>query len=75
MAPPSVSASTPKQMKRVCIYPKDVSLLTGKSLRHAQMMLKNLKLLLGKNKFQYITIDEFAEYSGIDKAMVERTCA
>ena len=62
-------------MKRVCIYPKDVSLLRGKSLRHAQMMLKNLKLLLGKDKFQYVTIEEFADYYGIDKMIVEKICA
>ncbi|TKC01537.1 hypothetical protein [Pedobacter cryotolerans] len=62
-------------MKRVCIYPKDVSLLTGKSLRHAQKILQDLKVALKKSKNQFITIEEFAIYSGIDKATVEKSCA
>ncbi|MGM9476228.1 hypothetical protein ACS5PU_07350 [Pedobacter sp. GSP4] len=58
-------------MKRVCVYAKDVSILTGKSLRHSQKTLQNLKFILNKSKNQYITVMEFAEYSGIDPVSIE----
>jgi hypothetical protein len=61
-------------MIRFCVYPKDVSILTGKSLRNSQQLIKNLKFLLNKSKNQYITTTEFAEYSGIDLETVNRVC-
>lgn len=61
-------------MKRVCVYPKDVSVLTGKSIRNAQKMLQDLRFLLKKNKNQFITITEFAAYSGIEIAIIEKLC-
>lgn len=36
------------------------------------MMLKNLKHLLGKDKFQYVTIEEFADYSGISIELIRK---
>ena len=59
-------------MKRVCIYPKDVSMLTGKSLRSSQKMLKNLRLILKKRKEQYITIEEFADHTGINIEIIKK---
>jgi hypothetical protein len=61
-------------MKRVCVYPKDVSTLTGKSIRNAQKILQDLKFLLKKDKNQFITIAEFAAYSGIEVAIIEKVC-
>ena len=61
-------------MLRCCIYAKDVSILTGKSIRHAQRILKNLKFLLNKDKNQYITTSEFATYSGIDIETINKVC-
>jgi len=61
-------------MKRVCIYPKDVSILTGKSLAQAQRVLRNLRFLLNKRKDQYITFEEYADYSGIDLASIQKIC-
>jgi len=61
-------------MKRVCVYPKDVSTLTGKSVRNAQRILQDLKFLLKKEKNQFITIAEFAAYSGIELAIIEKVC-
>ncbi|MFC4210472.1 hypothetical protein ACFOWA_04730 [Pedobacter lithocola] len=45
-------------MKRVCIYPQDVSIITVKSLAQAQRVLRNLRFALNKRKDQYITFDE-----------------
>ena len=61
-------------MKRVCIYPKDVAILTGKSMRHSQKTLQDLRFVLNKNKKQYITIKEFAEHSGIDIKTIQEIC-
>lgn len=59
---------------RVCIYPKDISLLTGKSLRHAQRMLNDIRFVLCKQKHQFVTIEEFAVYSGINIDLVRNMC-
>ncbi|KQN35804.1 hypothetical protein ASE92_06565 [Pedobacter sp. Leaf41] len=61
-------------MKRVCIYPKDVSILTGKSLAQAQKVLRNLRFILNKRKDQLITFEEYAEYSGINLALIQKIC-
>ncbi len=61
-------------MNRVCIYPKDASILTGKSIRHAQELLKTIKDALNKRKDQYVTIVDFAEYTGIDIELVQKVC-
>lgn len=51
--------------KRICIYPNDVQLLTGKSYRFSRELLSNLRQALGKEKHQFITFREFANYTGI----------
>ncbi|WAC42227.1 hypothetical protein [Pedobacter sp. SL55] len=61
-------------MKRACIYPKDVSILTGKSVRHAQKLLQTIKDAMNKRKDQYVTLTEFSEYTGIDIELVQKTC-
>ena len=59
-------------MKRVCIYPKGVIILTGKSLAQAQRVLRNLRFVLNKRKDQYITFDEYANFSGIDVELIQK---
>lgn len=61
-------------MKRVCIYPKDVSIITGKSLAQAQRVLRNLRFVLNKRKDQYITFDEYANFSGINVELIQKIC-
>jgi len=61
-------------MKRVCIYPKDVSIITGKSLAQSQRVLRNLRFILNKHKDQYITFEEYANYSGIDIELIKKIC-
>lgn len=52
---------------RLCIYPKDIQRITGKSETHARMLLKKIKLELGKENHQVVTIYEFCLYMGIIK--------
>ena len=56
--------------KRICIYPQDVQLITGKSERYGRKIIKNIKDKLKKQKHQLVTIDEFCEYMGIEKEKV-----
>jgi hypothetical protein len=60
--------------ERVCIYAKDVSVLLGKSYKQAVRILANIKLAYGKGSKQYITMDEFAIYTGIDVETVRQQC-
>jgi len=56
--------------KRICIYPQDVQLITGKSERYGRKIIKIIKDNLNKQKHQLVTIDEFCEYMGLEKEEV-----
>ncbi|MBN2166740.1 MAG: hypothetical protein JW717_10720 [Marinilabiliaceae bacterium] len=58
------------KMSRVCIYPKDVQRITGKSEKSGQRLLKRIKEELGKEDHQFITTDEFSKYTGISKEII-----
>ncbi len=53
------------RLKRSCIYPKDVQRITGKSERSGRRLLKRIKEEMGKLEHQFITVEEFATYTGI----------
>uniref|UniRef100_UPI00404982CE hypothetical protein n=1 Tax=Gelidibacter sp. TaxID=2018083 RepID=UPI00404982CE len=53
-------------MKRLCIYPADVVLLTGKSDSYARRLIRVIKKDKGKNKKQLLTIREFCDYMHLD---------
>lgn len=50
-----------KEPKRIVIYAKDVSLLTGRSYRQSLKMLNIVRNKLGKEKKDFITFEEFLE--------------
>ncbi|GGK60116.1 hypothetical protein E2488_15295 [Gramella jeungdoensis] len=50
---------------RTCIYPKDIQCITGRSERYGRKLLNTIKSHYGKQKHQFITSEEFAEYRGI----------
>jgi len=50
---------------RVCIYPKDIQCITGRSERYGRSLLNKIKAHYDKEKHQFVTVEEFAEYSGI----------
>ncbi|HET8828833.1 MAG TPA: hypothetical protein VFM79_05805 [Pelobium sp.] len=52
-------------MSRLCIYPKDIMLITGKSERYGRHIIKTIKEELNKEKHQLITIDEFCDFMGL----------
>jgi hypothetical protein len=55
---------------RACIFPKDVHCLTGRSERYGRKFLNDIRKHFDKEPHQFITVEEFAEYSGIDKEIV-----
>ena len=59
------------RLKRIIIYPKDVQRITGKSERYGRQLIRNIKSHLNKEDHQYITIDEFADYTGLNPLEVE----
>ena len=60
-----------KRMNRVVIYPQDIALITGRSDRYGRMIIKRIKDQLGKEKHQFVTIQEFSAYMAIEIEIVE----
>jgi len=50
---------------RVCIYPKDVQRITGKTYTQARLYLKKNKKNLNKEEHQLLSIEEFCLYTGL----------
>ena len=55
---------------RACIYPKDVHCLTGRSERYGRKLLNTIREHFDKQPHQFITVKEFAEYSGIKEDVI-----
>lgn len=60
------------KQKRACIYPKDIQRITGRSERYGRKLLQDIRDFFGKESYQFITIKEFSEYSGIEEETVLR---
>jgi hypothetical protein len=54
-----------KDTNRVCIYPKDIQLITGKSYRQSTRLMHKIKSQLNKSSHEFLTIEEFCAYTGI----------
>ena len=60
------------KLKRVIIYPKDIQRITGKSERYGRYLLKKIKDDLQKEDHQFVTINEFSAFTGIDLELVDQ---
>ncbi len=61
-----------KQVKqRVVIYPKDISRITGKSERYGGVLLQKIRQHLSKDEHQFVTLEEFAQYSGLPLELIK----
>ena len=58
-------------MKRIKITSKEVAFLTGSGKRNGCKIINKIKIKLGKNKEQFITRWEFAEYMAISKKEID----
>ncbi len=59
-------------MERLCIYPKDIQMVTGRSERYGRSVIKKIKENLKKQQHQLVTVDEFCQYLGLEQQNVER---
>ncbi len=57
--------------KRICIYPKDIVRITGKSERYARKLIDKIKIQLSKNENQFISVDEFCQFTGLKIEQVQ----
>lgn len=53
------------RLTRICIYPKDIQLITGKSERYSRDLIMKIKSSLNKPEHQFLTVQEFCTYMGI----------
>ncbi|WP_206106591.1 hypothetical protein [Ilyomonas limi] len=60
-------------MERLCIYPKDVQVITGRSERYGRNVIKKIREQLNKQTHQFITIEEFCDYTGLCVTTVKQT--
>lgn len=51
--------------KRIVIYAKDIEKIIGISGRTARKLMSAIRKKLGKEKHQFISLDEFSAYTGI----------
>ncbi|MCU0359763.1 MAG: hypothetical protein MUF75_03435 [Bacteroidia bacterium] len=61
-----------KSINRICIYPKDIMLLTGKSERYSRTLLRKIKAGLKKEEHQLLTISELSTYFGISQEEISK---
>jgi hypothetical protein len=59
------------QIKRICIYPKDIERITGKSYRQSTRMLQAIRKSHNKLENELVTIEEFCQYAGLKIEQVE----
>jgi hypothetical protein len=57
--------------KRLCIYPKDIQRITGKSYRQSVRMMQAIRKALNKLQYELVSIDEFCQYTSLKKEQVE----
>lgn len=58
------------ETQRVCIYPKDIQRITGKSYRQSTRLMQKIKTELNKLEKEFLTIEEFCTYTGIKHEQV-----
>jgi hypothetical protein len=58
------------EQKRICIYPKDIVLITGKSERYGRKLIEKIKKENSKRSHQLLTVEEFCNYMGLDAKQV-----
>ena len=51
---------------RICIYPKDIQKITGRSERYARELLYRIRRAYQKADHQFVSIEEFCQYTGLD---------
>ncbi|GIZ09252.1 hypothetical protein FUMI01_19790 [Flavobacterium sp. UMI-01] len=53
------------ETKRLCIYPKDIQRITGKSYRQSIRLLQKIRKDLNKQENEFVSIVEFCTYTSL----------
>ena len=56
--------------KRLCIYPKDIQRITGKSYRQSIRLLQKIRKDLNKLENEFVSIEEFCHYTSLKQEQV-----
>lgn len=56
---------------RLVIYPKDVENITGRRGRTTRRLLQKIRDALGKQPHEFITIQEFSLFTGINEELIK----
>lgn len=59
------------EQKRLCIYPKDIQRITGKSYRQSARLLQKIRSDLNKLENEFVSIEEFCQYTSLKIEQVE----
>lgn len=62
---------TKKSKTRICIYIKDVMILTGKSYKTVRILMAKIRQASGKEKHSFVTVLDFCTYTGITEEEVQ----
>lgn len=54
------------EAKRLCIYPKDIQRITGKSYRQSIRLLQKIRTAYFKQENEFLSISEFCQYTSLD---------
>ena len=60
-----------KRMQRLCIYPKDVQRITGRSERYSRNLIRKIMLALNKQEHQFVSVQEFCHFTGLEYEKVK----
>ena len=60
-----------KMPQRVVLYPKDVENITGRRGSTARRLIQKIREALGKSRDEFITIQEFSYFTGIDEELIK----
>lgn len=58
------------EKKRLCIYPKDIQRITGKSYRQSIRLLQRIRKDLNKLDNEFVSIEEFCMYTSLKQEQV-----
>ncbi|MEL1241670.1 hypothetical protein AAEO59_11475 [Flavobacterium sp. DGU99] len=58
------------EKKRLCIYPKDIQRITGKSYRQSIRLLQKIRKDLNKLENEFVSIEEFCFYTSLKHEQV-----
>ncbi len=58
------------ETKRICIYPKDIQRITGRSERYGRALIAKIKEKYEKEEHQFVSVEEFCRYTGLKTEQV-----